>query len=120
MGKPRGLTSVLTPDTFTKRERHVMDVLLPPTAREVMSKIGGTQAYSTDCTQMRVSRMVFLFTEQHEERPSLGVRWFGRKGSLEKLNPIYAPSSTWPTAVTMRVHCCFSAANLRRPAAVSA
>ena len=51
------MASVLTPDTFTKRERHIMDVLYRrgrATAREVMSEMGGKQAYSTVRTQLRV------------------------------------------------------------------
>jgi BlaI family transcriptional regulator, penicillinase repressor len=51
------VTSALTPDIFTKRERHIMDVLYRrghATAREVMSEMGGTQAYSTVRTQLRV------------------------------------------------------------------
>jgi len=51
------VASVLTPDTFRQRERHIMDVLYRrgrATAREVMSEIGGKQAYSTVRTQLRV------------------------------------------------------------------
>lgn len=51
------MTSALTPDILTKRERHIMDVLYRrghATAREVMSEMGGKQAYSTVRTQLRV------------------------------------------------------------------
>src|SRR5438874_8336301 len=51
------MTSRVMPDTFTKRERHLMDVLYRrgrATAREVMLGMGGKQAYSTVRTQLRV------------------------------------------------------------------
>ena len=51
------MTSALTPDILTKRERQIMDVLYRrghATAREVMSEMGGEQAYSTIRTQLSV------------------------------------------------------------------